>query len=185
MKNKISPQELQRLLSYDPFTGVLTWRERTPDMFKEGKNSREHSCARWNTRFAGKDALACISHGYMVGDVYSTRFSAHRVVWAVHYGSWPIAHIDHINGERADNRIENLRDVTPSENSRNAKICARNLSGVTGVNWSKSASRWISHIGVSGKCKHIGCFVDFNDAVKARQEAEEKYGYHENHGRTE
>jgi hypothetical protein len=184
MNAEISPKELQRLLSYDPLTGVLTWRERTPGMFSGGVRSPQARCKRWNTRFSGSVALAYVgTYGYMKGSVNGVTLAAHRVAWAVYYGAWPDMYIDHINGEKSDNRIENLRDVNRVQNGQNSKISARNTSGIIGVGWHKASSRWIAHIGLNGTCKTIGYFSEFGDAVRARQQADLQHGFHDNHGR--
>lgn len=121
--------------------------------------------------------------GYLRGGAFGRQYYAHRVAWLLHYGSWPEGPIDHINGVKSDNRIENLRVVTPEQNQKNRKRDTRNKSGAVGVYWVNRLNRWQVQIGVNGKEKHIGLFKDFDEAVVARKEAEVKYGYHENHGR--
>lgn len=108
-------------------------------------------------------------------------FDEHRAVWAMFYNYWPIE-IDHINGDRQDNRIENLREVTRSENLRNARRRCTNVSGVTGVSWDTKLSRWVAVIQTTYN-KYLGSFDSFEEAVAARKAAEIKYGYHPNHGR--
>jgi hypothetical protein len=165
-------EELHRLLIYNPETGALTWRTRPNDRRS------------FNQRLAGQPALACVNfEGYLHGVIHGNGFRAHRVAWAMHHGQWPTAEIDHINGNRADNRMSNLREATSAENSRNMRMMARNKSGVTGVFWHKSRRRWIAEIkGADSKPIHIGNFVIFQDAVDARKQAEREHGYHENHG---
>ena len=108
----------------------------------------------------------------------------HRYVWEEANGPIPKGYqIDHINGDRADNRIENLRLVTPSENQMNVKLRDNNTSGVTGVFWDKRTSAWCAACYVDGKSKHLGRFRDWFDAVCARKSADNRYGYHVNHGR--
>jgi hypothetical protein len=100
----------------------------------------------------------------------------------MHYDRWPEGEIDHINGNRQDNRIENLRDVPRSLNQRNSKLQNNNRSGVSGVFW--RANRWEARIYlVSGQRKHLGRFKTFEEAVAVRKQAEMECGYHENHGR--
>jgi hypothetical protein len=185
MPNKISPKELKLLLSYDPLTGVLTWRERTPDMVRNGMRISSIGCSIFNAKYSGKSALINLSiNGYFKGRVLGNYLLAHRVSWAIHYGIWPSNTIDHISGERTDNRIANLRDVTQSKNLRNASLRGDNTSGVCGISWHKGSLRWRAKITANGRQLDIGYYRDFNDAVRARLRAEEKYGYHENHGRT-
>jgi hypothetical protein len=164
--------ELRKLLLYDPETGLLSWKTRPA----ERKS--------WNTRYAGTPALHCIHEdGYRKGRIRRVLFRAHRVAWALHHGSWPAGHIDHINGDRADNRIANLRDVTRHENQRNMRRPSDNTSGRIGVWWHKRNQKWVAEIRTAGRKKHLGSFARFEEACRARAEAEQADGYHENHGR--
>lgn len=85
--------------------------------------------------------------------------------------------VDHIGGEktRNDNRKNNLRIATHSENGKNCKLSANNTSGITGVSWSNYEQKWRARITVNYKSIFLGWFTDFNEAVKARKEAEKKY----------
>lgn len=83
--------------------------------------------------------------------------------------------VDHINRDKLDNRRKNLRICTQQTNVQNAGMKNTNKSGVTGVFLDKKVHRWRAQISVQGKCIHIGMFDDFEDAVKARKEAEERY----------
>jgi hypothetical protein len=167
----IEPAQLRELLSYDPETGDLTWLPRGEEMF-----SRRRSWLMWNTRFAGKPAFRTACHGYWAGLVFRKKFKAHRVAWALHYGRWPTAVIDHINGDPLDNRIGNLRDVEQSENLKNMRIKRAHSSGVLGVY--RNYNRWVAHIGRT----RIGFFATRDEAVSARKAAERAHGYHPEHG---
>lgn len=83
--------------------------------------------------------------------------------------------IDHINNKKNDNRKINLRKVTDSQNNMNRKLRSNNTSGVTGVYWDKSSQKWFAQIVANKEKKFLGYFNDFNDAVTARKDAEEKY----------
>lgn len=109
----------------------------------------------------------------------------HRVLWEEANGPIPEGmQIDHINGDRYDNRLENLRVVTRQENMRNARRSCSNTSGVTGVSWNKRDQKWQAKIyDDNGKQVHLGFHANLDDAVAARKEAEERLGYHANHGR--
>ena len=179
-----APEEIRKLLRYEPDTGKLYWLERTPDTFEDGKQSAETACRRWNTRYAGKEAFATVTgEGYRQGSIFAESYLAHRVIWALQQGEWPTHEIDHINGVKNDNRIENLRAVTKGENSRNLPMRADNSSGVTGVTWHKKALKWQAQIAVNGRLLHLGRYAEKDDAVAARKAAEAKFGYHVNHGR--
>jgi hypothetical protein len=136
----------------------------------------------WNTKYADKEAFTCNSYGYFWGRINAKLYAAHRVCWAIHFGEWPKMDIDHVNGNRGDNRITNLRDVSRGENMRNKRVCPRNKSGLFGVSWCKQTETWRATIGVNGKQIHIGRFLKKEDAFDARQDALVKYNFHKNHG---
>lgn len=83
--------------------------------------------------------------------------------------------VDHINGNRLDNRMENLRLVNRAQNNMNKGLRSDNTSGHTGVSWDKSKGKWVVQIQIDGKNKHIGRYASKKDAINARIKAEEKY----------
>ena len=112
--------------------------------------------------------------GYIITNNKNKKLrSLHRIVMGVSDDFV----VDHIHGEgsRHDNRKSNLRIATKQENNRNRKLCSTNTSGVTGVTFDKSRNKWCAQIVVNNKNIHLGRFNNFEDAVKARKEAEEKY----------
>lgn len=170
---------VRELLDYDPETGALTWRPRDRKWFKS-----DRSWKAWGTYLSGKPAFTSVNaDGYRQGKILYAAYHAHRIAWLHYYGSWPNDQIDHIDGDRANNRISNLRAVSQAENNRNMKRFCTNTSGLVGVCWDESRGKWMARITVGSKYKHLGRFDDFNDAAKARKAAEIKYGFHENHGR--
>lgn len=101
----------------------------------------------------------------VIGDCERIRPLAHRVAWLFATGSWPNGIIDHINGNGRDNRFDNLRVVTHSQNSQNKyKARADNVSGMLGVSCSKYAGRWVARININGKPKYLGTFGSPEDA---------------------
>lgn len=174
----ISVDELHEILKYDPDTGSLTWRERT-DSFPAPITSIRI----FNSKFANKPVYEEVHKGYRRIRLFGKSYKSHRVAWAMHHGAWPEDQIDHINGERSDNRIENLRAVTQFENSRNMKIPSKNMSGVIGVAWDKLNWKWRVSIGTGKNHIYLGYFKSFEEAVSVRRSAEVKYGYHPNHGK--
>lgn len=170
------PTFLRQLFRYEPSTGKLYWKQRPRWMFTSDRKQ-----ASFNTAYAGKEVCGQTDKfGYCVIRSKWTVKRAHRVIWAIQTGSWPRV-IDHINGDPADNRWENLRDVSYRGNAKNMCMRSDNSSGVTGVRW--AANRWVATISAEGERKHLGRFTEKADAIAARKEAERKYGYHENHGR--
>lgn len=158
----LPPQSLLlQLFRYEPDTGKLFWRVR--------RSRRE--------AFTGKNF-----QGYLVGRIYRERFAAHRVIWKMVHGVDP-SEIDHINHDRSDNRLSNLREVKRFENCRNRSQSKANSSGVAGVMFHKAAGKWLAKIMVDYRTVHLGLFQQFDDAVAARKAAEVEYGFHASHGR--
>lgn len=151
-------EKAAELLDYDPETGLFKWKVRASNACKKG----------W---FAGcRDG-----HGYTLIRIGQSLVKTHRLAWFLSEGSVP-DQVDHINGSRSDNRVENLRDCTVSQNLCNRHhLSTRNTSGVTGVYWVKTNKRWAAQIKIKGKSSHLGCFTDKDDAIKARKDAELKY----------
>ncbi len=157
-RENITPELLCQLLRYEPKTGKLFWKDSNLEAFTSNRK------------------------GYRVGAVNKFMFSAHRVAWAMHYGEWPNGQIDHINHIRNDNRIENLRDISPHENSKNLGLSTRNKSGFSGVRYKKNINKWESFIHHNFKYYWLGNFDKIEDAVNARNLAKINFGFHDNHG---
>lgn len=163
-----TPEQLRQLLRYEPETGKLFWRERTPEMFADGKHSAQHICARWNVRYAGREAFTSIdARGYVIGAVFDQPLSGHRVAWAIHHGAWPDGPIDHINGKRNDNRADNLREADIFGNNRNVASAKGSTSRYLGVCWVERRSRWRATIKVNRKQIWLGAFALEEDAARA------------------
>ena len=120
--------------------------------------------------------------GYIPMKVEGKIYVAHRLAYLYMLGRFPSRDMDHINHTKTDNRWVNLRAVTPAENARNQPLMKRNTSGVCGVYWLKKSRCWRASIKTKGKRISVGRFKCFKDAVAARHAAEEKYGFHPNHG---
>ena len=121
--------------------------------------------------------------GYLRVRVKGAQFRVHRIIWLMTYGRWPEGQIDHVNGVRDDNRIENMREVTAQGNQRNQHIRIDNTSGVTGV--ALEGGLWTARIKVSGKKIRLGRFSTLGEATAARKAAELVLGFHPNHGATD
>lgn len=107
---------------------------------------------------------------------------AHRIVWEHFMGKIPDGMtIDHINHLKGDNRIENLRLATYTENNRNQGLSKNNKSGFAGVFWESDRNKWSARINVNKKFIRLGSFEKKEDAIRARLQAEKYYGFHENH----
>jgi hypothetical protein len=145
---------LRQLVRYDEATGKLFWKARKAVHF----GGSHIACKRWNGRWAEKEALSFKGpKGYLYGSLLKTLFFAHRVAWAVKKRRWPLGDIDHINGDRADNRIENLREASKSQNSMNQKARCNNKSGFKGVRFYENAGKFGARIqGPDGKRLFLG-----------------------------
>ena len=169
-------------LDYDVLTGKLYWKVRTESMFNCSNRLNFDACKAWNNRHAGKEAITSLSNGYKQGNFLGKRVFAHRLIWKIVYEYDP-DQVDHIDGNRSNNILLNLREVSSLGNPRNKAISKYNCSGVTGVYWYEPNKKWHAQISVNGKNKHLGSFDNLFDAEKARHIAEEIYGFHPNHGK--
>lgn len=144
---------LRKELNYDPNSGLFT----------RATTTRANSVA---------GSVACSLHartGYRCVLAHKRRYQAHRLVWLYVYGRWPTSQIDHINLDKSDNRLSNLREATASENMMNTHKNSRNTSGHRGVSWNQKAKRWEARTVLAGKSVYLGAFTDKSDAVDAYQ----------------
>ena len=165
MPNPPSPGRVQELLRYCPSTGKLFW--------KTYRNSQAQ---------VGQEAgHVDQKSGYRVVGLDRKVMQAHRIIWFIHYGRWPVHQIDHINHDRTDNRISNLREVSQIENLHNKSKSRNNSSGQTGV-YLTPEGKWKARICVKRKMFNLGTFADFSKAVFVRKTAEAQHNFHSNHG---
>lgn len=160
--------DINDYLSYDESSGDLIW------AFKLSRKVVVGSVA----------GCKCKRDGYIKVRFENRLYLAHRIIWESVMGRIPEGmQIDHINHNRSDNRMENLRLVTHIENGMNQSRSVRNKSGVTGVSWQNRDKKWRSVISKDRKVIILGYFNNFDDAVATRLSAEIEFGYHVNHGR--
>lgn len=149
--------------------GNLRWNILTGSLTREEK--------RHNTLHGGKVAGCAGDKGYTLVTLKGVQYMAHIIVFFLHEGKWPTEMIDHINGNRGDNRPENLREATASENSCNSKTSSRNSSGVKGVSWNTRKGKWKVRVTKAGKCHFGGWFDCLEDATaKANSMRESLHG---------
>lgn len=170
MKSKfgetLTQERLKYFLNYDEGTGVFKWRFNRKGLFA-GQVAGSIS----------KDS------GYVCIRIDNRLYRAHRLAWLYVYGVWPDDCIDHINHNRQDNRICNLREATKQDNQQNLSKNSANTSGVTGVSFYAAYSKWAAEIWVKKSKIFLGYFDNIEDAAEARRVAEKKYGFSEGHGK--
>lgn len=151
-------ERANELLRYDEKTGKLFWR-----------------VARSNIKAGSVAGYVNKRNGYSYVGIDGKSHLAHRIVWLMVRGCWPAAGIDHIDGNPSNNRLENLREATWSDNQQNKGIQSDNKSGFTGVIWHKRHNKWQAYIKIDGKQKHLGLFDTKEDAAEAYAEAKAKH----------
>lgn len=144
------------LLHYDPDTGVFVWKPRA------------NVQPVWNVRHAGKEA-GTVHRGYRFLHCHGRRVLAHRIAWLLHYGEMPLGELDHINRNRLDNRIANLRPATRAQNQQNQRRPKLSASGFRGVE--RHHSKWHARITANGVKHHVGSFATAEEAAAAYWEA--------------
>ena len=151
--NKITQYELHKQVYYDPVTGWFIW--------KISKRGRKN----------GRIGCVCPS-GYRQVSVNKAKYLEHRLAWFYMTGEWPHM-IDHINRNRADNRWNNLRLASNSQNIANSRVYKTNTSGYRGVIFEKNRQKYRASIMINGKRNYLGRFDDLDEAyieyVKASQ----------------
>jgi hypothetical protein len=162
--SKINSPELTRkqvrdALDYNPETGNLTWKQCRGGCRAGGVAGTLHSSGYWRINFAGELNYA------------------HRLVWLHVHGRFPIEDIDHIDGNRLNNMISNLRECSRRSNNTNKIASGKNTSGTIGVHFDKARNKWVAHISVDVKCPLRKRFNTKDEAIVARLEwVKEFYG---------
>lgn len=172
--NPISIELLKEFLRYYPETGELYWRPRDKKHFKSLGGFRM-----FQSKHAGQRVSSSPSRygGGLSINIKKVRMKQHRVCWAIATGKWPPDMIDHINHDKCDNRIVNLRLATAIENSRNRRSQKNSTSRYVGVNWDKAHKRWKAQISNQGVKVWLGYFKSEEEAAKVRDAAaKEAYG---------
>ena len=178
MKNKDLTQEyVHECFDYNSKTGDLIWLNRPRHHF-----TRDSTQKLINGRFSGRVAGFLSGQGYRSVSLSNTSFLASRVIHLYMTGALPNGEIDHINHDRDDNRWENLRVVSRKQNCRNVSIRKTNKYGATGVHFCDLARKWRAQIGFNNRRIALGTYDDFETALRARRDAEVRYGFHPNHG---
>ena len=181
---ELTAEIARELLTYNPDTGKLFWKERSAKYFKNSKKGAKS----WNAKWAGKEALTAITRrksgqiSRLDGQILRKKYYAHRIAWLIYYGEWPKIQIDHINQDPTDNRIKNLRDVTNAENGKNQRLRSNNTSGYIGVSFYKGKKKYAAELVINGVKKWLGYYDTVEEAAAVRKIASINYNFHPNHG---
>ncbi|MBK6800434.1 MAG: HNH endonuclease [Novosphingobium sp.] len=151
------------LVDYEPETGLFRWKVK-----RNGYGGGT---------YPGKVAGTVHKDGYIIINFNARLWRAHRLAFLFMTGAVPPKgmEVDHVNGDRADNRWDNLRSVTRRQNNYNLGVSKKNVSGTKGVSWVASRGQWLARIKADGKVVHLGQFDEKQDAIAARRDGEAKY----------
>ncbi len=158
---------VKSLLSYDPATGEMRW------LVKRTRNSKAN---------VGDLAGGVDESGYIRIMIDGKKHRAHRLAF-IFMGETPPEIVDHINGDRSDNRWVNLRRADPSINAKNASKRVDGKTIITGVGYVPRLGKWRVRINHNGKSIYLGVFESAAQAIAVRESANANLGFHENHGR--
>ena len=160
-KADLTAARLREILSYDPETGIFRWRI---------------DVGRWGRIKAGTITDSRNVYGHVQINIDAVPKYAHRLAWLYVYGKWPDADIDHIDGNKANNAIANLRDVPRAINNQNlTKQRGSHKKEPLGVNFDKKRGRWRASICADGKRRFLGRFKTVEEAQSAYLSAKRKY----------
>lgn len=163
---QLTQEYVKSIFDYDPITGVVQHRTKK---CKAQIGDRAGSVSKTRSRYLR---------------VFGKKELEHRIIWLYMYGALPFGEIDHINHDRTDNRLCNLREVTHHVNMQNKPQYVNNSTGTTGVSIDKRCGKYRAYLSINGKPKALGYFDTYEAAVATRNAAViQESGYHANHGK--
>lgn len=155
-EQQLSAAYVRSILDYDPATGIFRWRQRAD----RAKN--------WNSRWAGKEA-GSLSNGYVIVQIDKpNNYYTGQLAWLIAHGSWPPEQVDHINNDRSDNRLSNLRLATNSQNNQNQGPQRNSRSGFRGVHFHPETGKWRASIVIDRRRHSLGLHATPALAAAAR-----------------
>lgn len=158
----VSQSEVRSLFNYKKDSGELIWIKKS-SLFSNVP--------------VGSAAGYKMSDGYLSVKINGRLYLHHRIIWLWMYGYFPEGDIDHIDRDRSNNRLNNLREVSRQCNIRNSKVGKLNNTGVKGVRWFGRDNKWRAYIKVNNVSIWLGDFLDFSEAVAHRLAAEQCLGW--------
>ena len=163
----------------DYSSGQLIWKNRPAHHFRDVRAQKI-----LNTRHAGKVAGTLGNDGYVRVILGRKSYLMHRIIWTLAHGDIPNdMHIDHINHNRSDNSLNNLRIVSKKENLKNKSRSSRNTTGHSGIILRADDGKYMVRVSVNGVRYSAGCFSSLEEAISVRNMELRKNNYHPNHGR--
>lgn len=159
--SSLTQARLKELLRYDPETGVFTY-----------------ACARPKVRVGAVAGHTHAGHGYRQIKLDGRLYLAHRLAWLYVHGCWPSDMLDHIDRDRTNNRLLNLRESDRFLNRQNSLAPCNSTSGIKGVTWNRTLGKWHARIGFGNKRHHVGWFNSAEEAALARAAAEKQMHIH-------
>lgn len=169
---EITQQYLRELLNYDPETGIVSWKSSRKKTIIGKRAGTSAKVGREREKLGRRQI--CIN-----GKIYME----HRLIWLYMTGSWPEQVIDHIDGNGLNNKWNNLRTCSQSDNSCNSRIMKNNTSGIKGLHWDKANRKWLVYICRNGKNKNLGRYADKNQALAIlHAHRQNLHGEFANHG---
>lgn len=156
-EESLKHERLLELLEYTPETGIFVWKK----TFSNAKQGQEAGWVVWNK--------------YKKIAIDSKEYMAHRLAWFYINKEWPKEDLDHIDGNRQNNTISNLREASRSQNLQNKRKQSNNSSGFIGVSYNKKLNKWDARLCVFGKQICLGLFRTAEEASKAYEDASSKY----------
>lgn len=166
--NEVTAEHIRTICTYDPETGLFV------------RVLRKTTLGGWVNCY--RVPRSTTAYGYLQMNVNGWPHLVHRLVFLHMLGYFPIDDVDHIDGNRVNNQWSNLRLVSRQENLRNCGVRPSNTSGQVGVSFAKDRGSWHAYIGDGDGRTSLGHFKTLDEAVAARQGAEQILGYHTNHG---
>jgi len=157
-RNDLTATYVKSILDYFPDTGVFKWKHRV-DVPRE-----------WNARWAGREAGANAGSSHNIIIRYKA-YKAHRLAWLIVTGSWPLQLIDHRDLDPLNNKWDNIREASGTDNKANIRRLSNNTSGFKGVSFYKSRNKYESYININGKRKRLGYFETAEEAHSAYRQA--------------
>jgi hypothetical protein len=153
---------LNELLSYEPETGVLTWKT-------QPTTSRAN--IGFNNKCGGKVAGTIGAKGYLTVGIGKSYYLAHRIIWKIMTGADPVDQVDHEDTDRLNNRWLNLRPTENGPNVQNSKLRVDNSSGVKGVHWDAQHKKWRAVLTTNGVSVRLGRFASLEEAASVIESA--------------